>query len=47
MHSRRTELSRREFIFEHCFVDQEPPFMMPAMQVLAIDYRYTKAILAR
>jgi sugar phosphate isomerase/epimerase len=32
---------------EHCFVDQEPPFVMPAMQVLAIDYRYTKAILAR
>jgi hypothetical protein len=28
-------------------VDYEPPFVTPAMQALAIDYRYTKAILAR
>jgi sugar phosphate isomerase/epimerase len=32
---------------EHYFVDAEPPFVTPVMQALAIDYRYTKAILAR
>jgi sugar phosphate isomerase/epimerase len=32
---------------EHYFVDAEPPFVTPVMQALAIDYRYTKAILTR
>lgn len=32
---------------EHYFVDYEPPFVTPVMQALAIDYRYTKAILAK
>jgi sugar phosphate isomerase/epimerase len=32
---------------EHYFVDAEPPFVTPVMQALTIDYRYSKAILAR
>jgi sugar phosphate isomerase/epimerase len=32
---------------EYYFVEEEPPFVTPVMQALAIDCQYTKAILAR
>jgi sugar phosphate isomerase/epimerase len=32
---------------EYYFVEEEPPFVTPVMQALAMDYQYTKAILAK
>lgn len=32
---------------EHYFVEEEPPFATPVMQALAIDYEYTRKVLAR
>jgi sugar phosphate isomerase/epimerase len=32
---------------EHYYVEEEPPFAMPPLQALEIDYRYAKSMLAR
>jgi sugar phosphate isomerase/epimerase len=37
----------RQAGIEYYFVEEEPPFVTPVMQALAVDYQYTKAILAR
>ena len=37
----------RQAGIEYYYVEEEPPFVTPLMQALAIDYKYAKAILAR